>query len=121
MRRFIEEYIKKCDSCEDERKTVNLQLSSEKWTSQKFPFDITSMDITGHKQNHKTINPLLLTFIDNFSKYVEAFPIPDMTAQTVARVYATQIVTRHGTGSKLVTDEGRNFMSAFFKETWREF
>jgi len=40
-----------------------------------------------------------------------------MTAQTVDRVYAKQIVTRHGTGSKLVTDQGRNFMSEFFKET----
>lgn len=40
-----------------------------------------------------------------------------MTTQSVARVYATQIVRRHDTGSKLVTNQRRNFMSAFFKDT----
>ena len=48
---------------------------------------------------------------------MEAFPVPDITSETIACVYATQIVTRHGTGSKLITDQDRNFMSAFFKET----
>ena len=36
---------------------------------------------------------------------------------TCARVYATQIVARHGTGSTLITDQGRSFNSAFFQET----
>ena len=49
--------------------------------------------------------------------YAEAFPLQDQTAETCARVYATQIVTRHSTGSKLITDHGRVFMSSFFRET----
>ena len=64
-------------------------------------------------------NKYILTFIDHFTKYVEAFPIPDQTAETCARVYATQIVTRHGTGSTLITDQCRSFVSTFFKETCR--
>jgi transposase InsO family protein len=31
--------------------------------------------------------------------------------------YASQIVTKHGSGSSLITDQGRSFVSAFFKET----
>jgi len=50
---------------------------------------------------------------------VEAFPIPDQSAETSARVYATQTVTRHGTGSTLITDQGRSSMSSFFKEICR--
>jgi len=34
-----------------------------------------------------------------------------------ATVYATQIVTWHGTGYKLITDNGRAFLSSLFKET----
>jgi len=48
---------------------------------------------------------------------VEAFLIPDQTAETSARIYATQVVTRHGTGSQLITDQDRSFMSSFFQET----
>jgi transposase InsO family protein len=57
----------------------------------------------------------MLTFIDHFTCYVEAFPIPDQAAETCARVYTTQIITRHGTGSTLITDQGQ--VSSFFKET----
>jgi len=59
----------------------------------------------------------LLTFIDHFTKYVEAFPITDVSAETCARIYATQIIARHGIGSTLITDQGRSFTSAFYLET----
>jgi len=36
---------------------------------------------------------------------------------TCARVYSSQIVTRHGSGSTLITDQGREFMSSFFQRT----
>ena len=61
----------------------------------------------------------MLNFIDHFSKYVEAFPIPDVSAKTCVRVYITQIVARHGSGSTLITDQGRSFTSEFFQETYK--
>ena len=61
----------------------------------------------------------MLTFIDHFTRYVEAFAIPDVSAETCARVYATQIIARHGCGFTLITDQGRSFTSAFFQETCR--
>jgi hypothetical protein len=67
------------------------------------------MDITGPYCLTPRKNQYFLTFIDNFSKYVEAFPIPDVSAETCARVYATQIIARHGNGSTLITDRGRSF------------
>jgi len=48
---------------------------------------------------------------------VKTFPIPDQTAETGARVNATQIVTRHYTWSKLITDQCKTFMSSLIKET----
>jgi transposase InsO family protein len=83
----------------------------------KNPFDITSMDTTGPYPTTPQGNKYLLTFIDHLRKYVEAFPIPGHTAETCARVYASQIVTRHGSGWTLITDQGREFMSFFFQKT----
>jgi len=79
-----------------------------------FPFQITSVDVTGSYPTTPRKNKYLLTSIDHFTKYAEAFPIPDQTAEICARVYATRIITRHGTGSKLITDQGRAFTSSFF-------
>jgi len=83
------------------------------------PFSVTSVHVTGPYPQAERKNKYLLTFIDHFTKFVEAFPIPDQTAETCARVYATQIITRHCTGSKLITDLGPAFMSTFFRETCR--
>jgi transposase InsO family protein len=81
------------------------------------PFQVTSMNTTGPYPLTKRKNKYLLTFIDYFTRYVEAFPIPDQTAETCARLYATQIITRQGTGATLITDQSRSFVSSFFKET----
>jgi len=83
------------------------------------PLLVKSLDVTDPYLITPRKNKYLLTFIDHFTKYVAAFPIPDQSAETCARVYATQIVTRHGTGSTLINDQGRSFMSSFFKETCR--
>ena len=81
------------------------------------PILVTSLDITGPYVTTPSGNKYLLMFIDHFTKYVEAFPIPDQMAEICARIFATQIVTQHGTGSQLITDQGQSFMSSFFQET----
>jgi len=59
------------------------------------PFEVTSMDIAGPYPVTPRENKYLLTFINNFTKYVEAYPIADQNAESCARVCATQIVTQH--------------------------
>jgi len=70
------------------------------------------MDITGPYPLTPRRNKYILTFIDHFTKFVEAFTISDHSAQTCAS-YATEIVERYGSGSKLYTDQGAAFMSSF--------
>jgi transposase InsO family protein len=77
------------------------------------------MDITETYCVTPRKNIYLLTSIDHFTKYVEAFPITDVSAKTCARVYSTQIIARHGSGSTMITDQGRSFTSAFFQETYK--
>ena len=99
MRKSIEDYIKNCDLCQrrngDREFVAPLRQTEEPMT----PNAVTSMDVTGPYLLTQQGNRYLVTFIDQFSRYVEAFPVPDQTAKTLAHVYATQIVTRHGTGS----------------------
>jgi transposase InsO family protein len=83
----------------------------------RYPFEITVMDITAPYRETPWKNRYLLTFIDHFSWYMEAFPIPDQSAETCAWIYTSQIVIRHETGSELITDQGRAFMSSFFQKT----
>ena len=86
-------------------------------TSPKFSFEITAIDVTGPYMTTPRGNKYLLTFIDHFSRYVEAFPVPDRTDETCTWMYATQIDARHGSGSTLITDQSPAFMSSFSQGT----
>ena len=114
MRKPIENYVRKCDSCQrrKSRRKCIAALGEVEWPT--FPFHITSGDVTGPYPVTRRKNKYLLTFIDQFTQYAEAFPIPDQRAETCARIYASQIITRHGTGSKLIADQGGAFTSSFF-------
>ena len=110
-------YIRRCDKCQRRKGKQEFRAPLGEVENHSEPFQVTSLDITGPYFVTPRRNRYLLTFIDHFSKYVEAFPIPDVSAETCARVYATQIVARHGRRSTLITDQGRSFTSAFFQET----
>jgi len=117
MRRSIVDYIRQCDQCQGRKEDREYIATFGDVEQPTAPFQITAMDVTGPYRLTSRKNKYLLTFIDHFTRYAEVFPIPDQTAETYARIYATQIVTRHGTGSKLITDQGRAFVSTFFSET----
>ena len=111
---------RKCDPSQRPKKNREFVAPLGEVEEPTAPFQVTSVDITGPYLATPRKNKYLLTFIDHFTKYVEAFPIPDLSAEICTRVYATQIVTRHGTWSTLITEHCRSFMFSFFKETCRK-
>jgi hypothetical protein len=116
MRASIEKYVRRCDPCQRRKENRKMIAPLGDVKEPKIPFEVTSMDIVGSYPTPRG-NKYLLTFIYHLTKYAEAFPIPDHTAETCASVYSSLIITRHGSGSTLITDQGREFMSSFFQKT----
>jgi len=116
MRQSIEEYICHCDKCQTRKGKQEFQAPLGEVENPSELFRVTSLSITGPYFVTPWKNRYLLTFTDHLSKYVEAFPIPDVAAETCARVYATQIIPMHGSGSTLIAYQGRSFTSAFFQD-----
>ena len=54
-------------------------------------------------------NKYLLIVEDYFSKWTEAYPIPNQEVKTVADVLVHEFVSRYGVPGELHSDQGRNF------------
>ncbi|KAF2890388.1 hypothetical protein ILUMI_15785 [Ignelater luminosus] len=116
MKNDIIKYVSECQSCSQRKTSPHLkQAPIQTFPEIFYPFERTSMDITGPFVTSNNGNKYLLTFQDHFSKYVEIIPLSDQKAETVAKEFVTKIVARHGASKQLITDQGTNFVSKLFK------
>ena len=69
-----------------------------------------SVDITEPHLISNSGNRYLLVFIDLFSKYCEAYPLRDMKAETVAKVFYEKVIMRLGPPERLLSDRGQHFL-----------
>lgn len=80
------------------------------------PLDRAAIDILGELPETENGNKYILVFVDYFTKWTQAFALPDQRAQTVADVLVNQVFTTIGVPHQLHSDQGRNFESDLFAE-----
>lgn len=83
------------------------------------PLERVQMDILGLLPTTRIGNRFLLVIVDCFTKWVETFPLKNIRAKTVAEVFVSQFISRHGVPTEVHTDQGKNFESRLFAELMR--
>lgn len=58
----------------------------------------------------------ILTIIDRFTRWPEAYPLADISAKTVAAAFVKNYIPRFGCPLKITTDQGSQFESKLFNE-----
>ena len=82
------------------------------------PFDRIGVDIIQLPRSRQG-NQYAAVFVDYLTKWPEAFPVPDQSAATVARLLIEDIIARHGVPAEILSDRGRTFLSGLIKEVER--
>lgn len=108
----VREYVNACVSCAQRKTSPHRKPALlQKFSTPKTPFFRIAMDVVGPLPVTNDGNKYILTVQDALTKYVEAFPMKDQTADTVARTFIKGIILRYGTPAQLLTDLGTNFTS----------
>jgi transposase InsO family protein len=80
------------------------------------PWERLGVDITGPHPRSSTGKEYILTAVDHFTKWGEAFAIGNHKAPTVAKVLVEQIFTRFGTPMQILSDQGAEFEGKLMTE-----
>ena len=83
------------------------------------PFERLHLDLTGPHPRSRRGSVFIVTCIDPFTKWAEAFPAPNKEAATVARILVEQIICRYGVPIAILTDQGKEVDGQIMREVCR--
>ena len=112
----VSDWCKTCVPCAT-RKTPTTHsrapLTSVKAGS---PMQIVAVDIVGLFPQSESGNMYILVASDYLTRWVEAFPIPNQEARTVAKILVNEMFFRFSPPEQLHSDQGRQFESELLAE-----
>ena len=80
------------------------------------PMEEISIDLCGPFPISDSGNRYCLVIVDSFTKWMEAYPLKNMEAKTVAETMMREFVSRFGLPFWIKSDQGRQFESELFEE-----
>ena len=118
---YVRKYIAKClicakRKCHGTSRAPMKPLPATSYVGQKWAMDISGpiypVGINGNKY--------IIVFCEYTTRYVEAAPMADQTAHTVAEKFIEKVVLRHGISSEILTDRGPNFCSNLMENLYKQ-
>ena len=115
LRDSCEEWVGGCAICNRQKKGDRKNRGRQQLFHAGYPLERVHIDIMGPLITTGNGNKYVLVIVDQFTKWVEAYPVKDQQAETVAKVVVREFIGRYGCPMEIHTDQGRNFESGLFK------
>ena len=116
LRNDVQTWVKSCLECQANKKPAKRPRAALGTMPVGSPFDRLALDYLGPFPITPRGNRYILVCIDQFSKWVEIFPLPDQSATRCANTLLNEVISRFGTPLSIHSDQGRNFESLVFQE-----
>ena len=115
----IRRWCTSCDLCASRKGPQRKNRAPMGQYNVGLPMERIALDILGPLPLSESGNQYLLIIADYFTKWPEAYPLPNQEATTVAKVLVNEMICRFGVPLEIHSDQGRNFESALFQEMCR--
>ena len=113
-------FVKNCISCQKRKAHKRNIAPLQPLPIVTYVWERVAMDIVGPLECTRSGNRYILVISEYATKYVEAIPMKDQTAMTVAEAFTNRIILRYGCPSHILTDQGPCFQSELMKELCRQ-
>lgn len=118
-RRDVELYVHCCDLCTAQKGPTQRSHAPLQQYLVGAPMERVGVDILGPFPVTDSGNRYVLVAMDYFTKWPEAYAVPDQSAITTAERLVEEMFARFGAPAELHSDQGRNFESQVFSEVCR--
>lgn len=115
IRRDCKEFVKHCIPCQKAKIQRHTKSPILKYEDNSSRFEHLNIDIVGPLPPSEGFS-YLLTIIDRATRWPEAIPLTNITAETIAKELITHWFPRFGIPHRITTDQGRQFESTLFKQ-----
>lgn len=120
MKKDVEEYIRKCKSCQLNKRTKpETRMRMQITDTPDMVLEKIAMDIVGPYPVTEDGNRYILTIQDQLSRYLVTCPMKNQEAETVAQALVDKVILVYGIPSIILTDRGANFMSETMRKVCR--
>ena len=108
-------WCKTCPSCATRKTPPSKGRASLKSVQAGYPLQIVATDIMGPLPENESGNRYVLVASDYFTRWVEAYAIPNQEATTVARKLVDEMFCRFSPPEQLHSYQGRQFESELIR------
>ena len=115
MRRDMDDFVSTCQICQSFKVAQKKRRGPQKPFPVGLPLERVCIDIVGPFPVTKNGNKYILVVTDCFTKFVEAYPMPNIEAKTTAEILVKEFITRYGTPLHIHTDQGTQFEAELFQ------
>ena len=110
----VELHVKSCSFCnKNKRASVKAKAALGQYHARS-PMERVHVDILGPFTPSSQCNQYVLMLVDQFTTWLECYPLPDQMAESVAKCVVDGFISRFSCPLEIHTDQGKNFDGKLF-------
>ena len=115
LREDVENHIRRCGPCAEVNDPPKLAKAPLINAKSGHPLQRVAIDIVGPTPRSSSGHEWLLVVSDHFTKFAQAFPVRNTSAETLAKKMMDEYICRFGCFESLHSDQGANVDGAVFQ------
>lgn len=112
----VKKYVKTCEKCQKSKITIHTKTPMILTQTPATAFDVVLVDTIGPLPKTENGNEYIVTLICDLTKYLVTIPIPNKSANTVARAIFEYFVLCYGPMKTFISDMGTEYKNSIITD-----